>query len=106
MSDKPLAEQWWEESKRCKQIAQERRDDSVFAQSVRYWMCANELEQFAAEHLTEQTEPDQSLLRDIEYMLTHSGYCPSVGTIAEMIRDVVNAERRRIRELLVGKERP
>lgn len=95
MSDKPLAEQF--------------RDNEE--NDGKFWRhtgesCADALESFAAEHLTEQTEPDQSLLRDIEYMLTDSGYCPSVGTIAEMIRDAVNDTLRRVRELLVGKERP
>ena len=110
MSGKPLAEQWCEESKRCKQIADECGDDSVFAQSVRYWMCANELEQFVREHLTEQTKPSAEDWQEAE-MWNHSGegvcvmkwcaYCEreARGKVAAR-----NAERRRIRELLVGKE--
>jgi len=112
MSDKPLAEKWCEESKRCKQIADECGDDSVFAQSVRYWMCADELKKFAAEHLTEQTEPsanDWILARTWNHGVMHvtePHRCSRCMGLAEALLSTRNAERRRIRELLVGKERP
>jgi len=112
MSDKPLAEKWCEESKRCKQIADECGDDSVFAQSVRYWMCADELKKFAAEHLTEQTEPSAGLRAWTLNVISASDFdgAPTTEEAAEILArkifDLIEQGRRRIRELLVGKERP
>ena len=92
MSDKPLAEQM--------------RGNEKYVGGA----CADMVEQFVREHLTEQTEPSEEIKQKLREVAIDLGHKKADYAIAKLLETTaqwtINAERRRIRELLVGKERP
>ena len=104
MSDKPLAERWDDDARR-----EDWPENGDFLTPQK---CATQLREFAAEHLTEQTEPSAEDWKIARIVRTHAGIerpcenkdCYRCYSRAYALLAGSNAERRRIRELLVGKE--
>src|SRR5690348_4492094 len=104
MSDKPLAEGIENWAKKL-----EAESEIEIAQHLRGTILL--IKDFVREHLTEHTEPSRDLsdLSNFEACLDYVRACAIEGALDIGLNDVItavgNAERRRIRELLVGKER-
>lgn len=96
---KPLTQVWRENSKASETAIED----------VTWEACAEELDEFAATHLAEQTEPSEELV-EFSYRRHRCGdgrcvpynLCDVCQIRAEMIMEAVNADRKRIRALLCG----
>ena len=103
MSDKPLAEGIENWAKKL-----EEEWEIEIAQHLRGTILL--IKDFAAEHLTEQTEPSAGLRAWTLNMISASDFdgAPTTEEAAEIlgrkIFDLIEQGRRHIRELLVGKE--
>jgi|SRR5690348_18330118 len=101
MSDKPLAEGIENWAKKL-----EEEWEIEIAQHLRGTILL--IKDFAAEHLTEQTEPSEEIKQKLREVAIDLGHKKADYAIAKLLETTaqwtINAERRRIRELLVGKE--
>ena len=90
-----LVAHWKTESKRIKEMADKERSkaskDSLMAQSVRYWMCADELVEAL---LAERQEPSQSASEGLVQRITD---CLAKGGLFNM--EVMEAGK--VRDLLI-----